>query len=163
MSELTFQGVPLYVYKDQQKIDAESYIASFESLIGERLPGQYRDFLLACNTARACVYKGFATFTTRDGLEGSIEEFFGQNATDRDLFFYARHMRGRLGPNLIAVGCDALGNITCLGVRGDVRDRVYFWEPIGLPGENVEEDQTSTHLVSDSFDEFISCIEVDED
>jgi hypothetical protein len=62
---------------------------------------------------------------------------------------------GRIHPTLLPIGSDAGDNQICLGIKGDVRGKVYFWDHQGetIPGGPMA--TNNTFLIANSFEEFV--------
>ena len=104
-----------------------------------------------------------ANFTCHDGEEFSLYELYGHGKKSNEVVAYFHSTRGRIHPEMMPIGRDHFDNFVCLGFKGERRGKVFFWEKIGLPGDNIEHDLSSTHLVAESFDDFINSIDFEID
>ncbi|MEO7734310.1 MAG: SMI1/KNR4 family protein [Kofleriaceae bacterium] len=63
-------------------------------------------------------------------------------------------MGDRFPEDTLPIACDPFGNVVLIGLSGDKRGKVYFWDH-----ENEAEggpDWSNIDLVADSFDSFMS-------
>ena len=159
MRTTSYRNLDLVIFQ-ASGVDPAQHVCEVEGAVGSALPDEYRNFLLACGPGPLCVIGPRSSFKISNGEEGRIEKFFGHDGECNDIVdsFYAT--RGRGNPNMLPIGRDSFDNLVCLGFRGKQQGKIYFWEKIGLPDENVEDDRSSTHLVAESFDEFIDSIQV---
>lgn len=134
---------------------APEEIHKIEELLGIRLPEAYREFLLEIGGA------GFRL----GGLFPTIEETCGGDRETFDRFFGAEceesycvfrnivNYRDRLNNNLIPVGEDLFGNLLCLGIAGQERERIYFLD-MGCD---------KPCLAAETFEDFLVSLEIDEE
>lgn len=131
----------------------EVAVAAFEASRGIRLPADYRESLLATNGGKPepCAFQ----LMLRSGpYTDSIVHWFlslGDTAGP-SLESFADLMAGRMPPELLPVAPDPGGNFVCLGVAGDARGKVYFWDH---EREHYPTDWSNVDLVADSFDAFL--------
>ncbi|WP_420232784.1 SMI1/KNR4 family protein [Pseudomonas sp. ABY48] len=125
-----------------------------ESFIGVTLPREYYQFL----SRNGGGYPEPDSFRFMDNEEGSsIQRFYGLNRSDtydfvRNLNLY----RGRIPEGFIAIACDPGGNQICLGIKGEVRGKVYFWDHELEKCDGTEPDDSNMTLVSSNFSDFLN-------
>jgi len=122
----------------------------FEVTIGERLPDDYREFLIRCNGGYA---GGYVSFQPTMGFFRNLWLFIldvtGIRPAGGQLDACLNHIGGfreepyislrssydnyqteevRIPKDLLWIADDPFGNAICLGIRGNHRGRVYFWD-----------------------------------
>jgi len=65
-------------------------------------------------------------------------------------------MASQIPPELLPIAPDPGGNLICLGIAGDVVDKVYFWDH---EREGHPTDWSNIDLIADSFDAFFARLE----
>jgi len=151
----TRHGLKLLVNKPAAD---EARIAAFEARLGHRLPDDYRAFLLQYNGGRPA-QRGFQ-FTRRPDthVRAAIHWFLSlHDGEASNLEQTAYTLRERIPPDTLAIANDPSGGYVLLGLHGESRGKVYFWDPeravAGRPdGSNID-------LVADSLDSFLSRLE----
>ncbi len=146
----TPQGV---IVRAHTQATDEAAIAAFEASRGFRLPSEYREFLLATNGGKPepCAFQ----LALRSGpyTDSIVHWFLGLGDTmAASLESFAALMAGRMPAELLPIAPDPGGNLVCLGVKGDVRGKVYFWDH---ERERTPADWSNVDLVADSFDAFL--------
>ena len=124
-------------------------LTAFEARIGAALPADYRRFLLAHNGGQLVpceiVLPGeaepFASLGAAFGLH------HGADALDRVF----DNVKDYIPAEVIAFAEDEGGNLLCIGIRGEHRGRVYFWDHEGAGWEDL------TPLAG-SFDAFVAAL-----
>ena len=108
----------------------EARLRVFAAEIGARLPDDYRAFLLEHNGGLPVpsdfslgAGHGDSTLHHTYGLHAGPEYF----RLDDTYEVY----RGRLPASLLAIADDSSGNAICIGLRGEERAKVYFWDHEG--------------------------------
>jgi len=109
-------------------------LAAFEAQVGAKLPDEYREFLLTHN--------GGELSPDELVLPGETEPFsslagplFGLHDGPSALDEVWENCDGEVPPELLAFAQDVGGNLLCIGIRGESRGRVYFWDHDGAdPG-----------------------------
>ena len=142
----TPQGVAVQVEAEPTN---EAAIATFEAKRGFRLPGDYREFLLTANGGKPdpCAFQ----LALRSGpYTDSLVHWF--HALGDDLESIADEMHRRIPPELLPIASDPGGNLVCIGVEGDARGKVYFWDH---EHEVYPTGWSNVDLVADSFDAFL--------
>ncbi len=124
-------------------------IDAFAQAIGKRLPGPYRDFLLAHNGGRPepavididdCP-SGASVVQMFLGLTGPVES--------ETLLWSWNVFSGRIPERLLPIADDPFGNLFCLSVDGDDLGQVFFLD-------RYEESESRPYFVAKDFDEFLS-------
>ena len=136
-------------------------LARFEAQIGHTLPDDYRRFLINCN----------------GGYVGGRYWFHGKNPDGREVEAGVHHIggfrdephfsllwtrdcySGRIPNALIWIHDDPFGNAICLGVEGEHRGRVYFWDHENEPDEDWDgsvEAASNVTLIANSFTEYVA-------
>lgn len=136
-------------------------VAAFEDRIGHALPDDYRRFLLTDNGGQP-ERPVFAVppdhWDVLRYLPGLHDGPYYHN-----LEYPLRTYRdeGRMPPELIPIGSDPFGNWICLGVAGEPRGRVYFWEHEAEADEDEPPTWDNLRRLADSFTEFVAGLRLD--
>jgi hypothetical protein len=159
MTYLAKPGAPLS--------DAE--IAAFEAEIGVRLPDDYRAFLQAVNGGAlggALLIHG----ATADGdpFDTDIQHVGGLRPEPQLDLRNARSVYqdwvARIPRELIWIMDDSSGNAICLGLAGEARGRVYFWDQEREPDldetDGTIEGAGNVSLIAHSFETFFSGLQL---
>lgn len=114
-------------FSDQ--FDGERKLLEFEGLVGERLPDDYRNFILM---NRKLQYPAILNFVDSDGREDTIvvRRVFGiddpcERAVLNNYKFYVTS--GRIDRRYVPIAEDVGGNVLCIGISGDLRGGLFFW------------------------------------
>jgi hypothetical protein len=140
-------------------------LGAFEADIGQRLPDDYRRFLVMCNGG----YVGGRLWFTGPNPEGRdtdagvhhIGGFRQENyfslASARDCY---QGSDQRIPKALLWIMDDPFGNAICLGLTGKHRGRVYFWDHECEPDPDDWDGQVETAgnilLLANSFTDFVA-------
>jgi hypothetical protein len=150
--------MPLHLTMKRQFAPAvdEPAIASFEAMIGFRLPSEYRDFLLQFNGGQP------ENLVFRWGLSGgytdsSVHYFF--SITDQSIFSLQHQYSiyasaGRIPEAMLPIATDAGGNLFLLTLGGSHSGRVFFWDH---DNEGLVDNSASVETLiplANSFQEF---------
>ncbi len=139
-------------------------LLALEEGIGERLPADYREFLIACNGGSL----GGRLWFYRAGsvLPDAAPHHVGGLRPEPHLSLLARlhACHGRIPIDLMWIMDDAFGNALCLGVAGALRGRVYFWDHEKAPAAGdwngrARNRQSNVRLLAESFTEFVAGLE----
>ena len=112
---------------------SEAEVVGFEKDIGIDLPGDYRAFLKVVNggwVGGALLISG----TTADGepIDSDLHHIGGLRAEPHMDLRTARSTYqdwlARIPRDLIWIMDDSTGNSICLGIAGDARGKIYFWD-----------------------------------
>lgn len=142
-------------------------LSEFEEEFNVKLPEQYREFMIKYNGGRvdpnifdldviddATVLNELYELKTEKGLD-----LYSVNDLHEDYF----------SDEFIAIGDDPGGSDICIGVKGDVRGKVYFfdresdYEEYDEEGEEILIDEKIMYLLSDTFYGFLDSLYGDED
>jgi len=131
-------------------------LAAFEARLGAALPADYRQFLFAHN--------GGEFVPDEIVLPGQTQPFasmcslFGLHDGPLSLESVCENVESEIPAEVLAFGEDVGGNLLCIGIRGDHRGKVYFWDHNqSFPGED-EPGWIGMTLLAVSFEEFVSAL-----
>jgi hypothetical protein len=137
-------------------------IAEFERQLGSQLPEDYREFLIRCNGGHVggrLWYVG----PTPNGARADAGVHHVGGFRKETYFSLERHREsyeGRIPRDLLWIMDDPFGNAICLGIAGDYRGRVYFWdhemEPDADEWNGAVETAGNLQLLANSFTEFVA-------
>lgn len=140
---------------------SEIDIRALESSIGERLPPDYREFLTLCNGG----YVGGSLWFNGPRPEGEaadagIHHIGGFRSESHFSLEWSRDCyQGRIPRDLMWIMDDPFGNAICLGVRGNAKGKVYFWDHENEPDTDWDGSLASAgnvQLLANSFSEFVA-------
>jgi hypothetical protein len=144
----------------------EKEIARFEAEIGARLPEDYRQFLVACNGGLVGGMLWFRGPTAEGGTaDAGINHIGGFREEPHFSLDWARECYQddddlRIPRELLWIMDDPFGNAICLGVSGQHRGRVFFWdheeEPDPEDWDGSIETAGNLQLLANSFTEFVA-------
>jgi len=142
-----------FVDSNKYGATSERQISEFEKLIKIRLPGQYRSYLLSHNGA----VPNKTTYDF-DDTSSNIHCMYGLNGGPeyQELTSCLHVFEGRIANGYVAIGSDGLGNQICIGLRGNARGGIYFWDH--EKEHSVVFKRRNLTKISDSFNEFISSL-----
>lgn len=142
---------------------SENALSELEKHIGSTLPADYQEFLT--DFSGVCLLTSPA-FTFQEGSnpnsKDSIEQFYGvlPDTPYWDLATVYDDYRRRIPSDLLPIGEDPGGNIVCLGIKGERRGKVFFWDhereempPVPTP-EDWEPGDSNLSFVAASFEAF---------
>ena len=150
-------------------------IERFEKVIGVRLPEDYREYL-ASGGGGASTRGEYAFKMTKPGIlenddvggEALLEYLLSAAASDgeeSDLMASYKYMNSPdrefnyLPQDMIVIGEAPGGSYVLLGIKGDRRGKVYFWDSNLFPLEDFgPETYENISYVADSFSEFLSSL-----
>ena len=131
-------------------------LVEFEERLGAALPADYREFLLSHN--------GGEFVPDEIVLPGHAEPFasmgplFGLHDGRQSLEAACDNVEGLIPAAVLAFGEDVGGNLLCIGIRGEHRGKVFFWDHNrSLPGED-EPSWSGMTLLAGSFAEFVAAL-----
>ncbi len=161
--------IPLFSEERKRPSLDERQLAHVEQAIGKSLPNDYREFLT--DFGATFVYRMLFSFQEQGRpSKDYIEQFYGiaPDVPLDDLASEYDDYQGRIPVDLLPIGEDAVGNIICLGLTGEKRGKVYFWdhereemEPDDAP-PNWQPGYSNISFVADSFDEFFFSLQPQE-
>lgn len=133
---------------------SEEVLEAFETMLGSRLPSEYRAFLLAHNGP---LIEPKSFWVTEDEWSSEIEDYFfglhdGPTTKFKDWYFD--------DPSHFPKGClpiahDGMGNYICIGLSGTERGRIRFYNHESNWKESSLED---LEPIADSFGQFIESL-----
>ena len=133
----------------------EKTVYDFETSNGLLLPKQYRDFLLKYNVTKPepngfCIahVNEINNSTESDNVLAYFLGFACEERESRRLQWAVDIYRGRIPDEYLPIGFDYFGNVVCLGLVGDKRGKVYFWD-------HEYEGDTDLTCLADDFDSFL--------
>jgi len=130
---------------------SEERLEKFESLLGNKLPQEFRDHLLKYNGGDPSPGDFDISCeegpTTLNGIYGLHDGPY-HNSLLRTYHTY----KGRIPRQLLAIGGDNFGNQICIGLTKKYTGRIYFWDH---EKESKFFKFSATTLVADSFGQFI--------
>jgi SMI1-KNR4 cell-wall len=114
------------VFESRGRPASEELIRALEAGLSVELPEAYRAFLAEGDGAR------FREYNEIEGTwHGGLCVMFSvvdREASDRQLEQVASVYRDRVPSEFLAIGDDSAGNLVCLGVVGEHRGEVFFWD-----------------------------------
>jgi hypothetical protein len=130
---------------------SEEEVVAFESMLGARLPDDYRQFLReigAAGLSETCVRpiqirEDYGDVEVFEVFYGGKEEKFYDVWRNRDAF------RGRIPENMTPIAAEAGGGQFCIVVNGPGYGKIYFYC----------RDDGKLYLTADSFDDFLNRLE----
>jgi hypothetical protein len=148
--------------KDKSPLAPVDKLTEFEALIGHTLPDDYRYFLINCNggyIGGRYWYRG----TSPEGreIEAGVHHIGGfRKESYFSLLWTWDCYEGRIPDALIWIHDDPFGNAICLGVAGEHRGRVYFWDHENEPSpdewDGAVETAGNVTLIANSFAEYVA-------
>jgi hypothetical protein len=111
-------------------------VEAIEAAAGSRLPEDYRVFLMTYGASafrRRVKFSPVSSLPPNVSYSGSdyIDAFYGTEPPGRDAYSLAHRMafyKGRMPDSIIPIGDNGCGNQICLGVTGDLRGQVLYWD-----------------------------------
>jgi len=143
----------------------ESELSSFESSIGCRLPEDYRQFLVASNGGYVGGSLWFlGPWLTDQTVEAGVHHVGGFRQESYFSLLWARNCYQerelRIPRELLWVMDDPFGNAICIGLTGEHRGRMYFWdhecETDSDEWDGSADTAENVTLLTKSFTEFVS-------
>ncbi|MGN6848800.1 MAG: SMI1/KNR4 family protein [Sphingomicrobium sp.] len=137
-------------------------VARLERSLGSELPTDYRDFLGACNGG----YVGGALWFEGPTPAGEVADVGVHHIGGfRDEYYFSLDKardtyKRRIPADLLWIMDDPFGNAICLGIGGEHRDKVYFWdhelEPDQAKWDGRVETAGNLILLTNSFRDFVA-------
>jgi len=152
--EITKHGVTLTINKPPTE---ETRVSALENQLGRTLPAEYREFLLRYNGGKP--KPGIFRFALRNGRNTDSRVHWFLSLYEGEFSNLERNIdtfRGRLPADMLPIADDPFGNIVLLGLHGDVRGKVYFWDHEAEP--DSQPDWSNIDLIADSFDSFMRAL-----
>ena len=154
-------GAFLAVIRGKLPPAPEGLVADFEASLGCKLPEDYREFLVSCNGGHvggALWFKG----PTPDGqtADAGVHHVGGFRKENYLSMNWRRECyEGRIPNALLWIMDDPFGNAICLGIFGDSRGKVYFWDHENEPEDDWDgsiETAGNIQLLANGFVEFVA-------
>lgn len=137
----------------------EDDIRALEKLLGQKLPAQYRTFLLRQNGGSPQPQEAFCGYGDKD--KGSVLGIF-YAVVHEDYGCRIEYGLGafekRIPSDLLPIGAAAFGDQVCIGLSGKGRGKIFLWM-------RSDEDprrwklrpwRKNIRCIADSFDEFLA-------
>lgn len=157
---------------------SEHELQSLERQIGAPFPEAYRRFVATYGASRFRHGLGFSLAPPPSGEAGSprrgvFDRFYGAVNPSKKTWSLAwaiKTYRERMPESVVPIGADGGGNQIVIGVSGNERGNLYYWDH---ENEWDEEDFTeeglpvppdlklqNLHIIASSFDDFLRKLEV---
>ena len=157
----------------------DTEIEQLESRLERSLPEEYKFFLKRYGVSTFEDSVGFIPLVKlpphiSNDRKGYFDYFYGSAEADYDVTLTLQRnlttYAGRVPENIIPIGSDIGGNLVCLGIKGDQEGKIYYWdaeneqdqeeylESRGSLEENWE--FHNVYLISNTFKDFLMCLEV---
>lgn len=135
-------------------------IKRFEKIIGTNLPNDYIEWLFKYNGGKPVIertYK-FIEPIDKNELYGGVNYFYAlYNGDACNLEKTYNTLLGRMPNEMIPIANDSCGNKICLGIKGQSRNKVYFWDHENeVMNENEEPWWKNVYLIANTFTDFIN-------
>jgi len=132
-------------------------LEQFEALLGTRLPDEYRQFLLQHNGGKPTPS---VFMISADEGDAMLHHVYGLH--DGPLHIRLDRARqtylDRMPRSLFPIADDPGGNAICLGISGNERGKVYFWDHEMEADEGDEPTFENVYLVAESFASFLKSL-----
>lgn len=143
-------------------------LRAFEATVGGALPSDYRSFLVECNGGHVGGALWFLGPTPAGAqADAGVNHIGGFRHESYFSLEEARcTYRGRIPQSLIWIMDDPFGNAICLGISGNERGKVYFWDHEMEPDDDWDgrlETAGNVQLIADSFTEFVAGLAPNDD
>ena len=131
-------------------------LVKFENDLGVKLPSQYRDWLIKYNGMGW--EKEVFHITDKEG-DSRIHHVYGlhDGPDSRRLDITYKVFKGRIDSHVFPIADDPFGNQVCLGISGNKRKKIYFWDH-----ERELDVDDNPILISDSFNAFLESLQDEE-
>jgi len=140
------------------KTDAD--LTAFEDELGGRLSDDYRSFLLSTNGGEPEQYSRLAGRPAAAPAV-SVRWFCGLQTRDEyDLGAVRSTIAGRLPTQLLPIGIDSGGNLTCLDYRESGESgAVFYWDHDQETDDDEQPTWAGADRLADSFGDFLARLE----
>ena len=152
--------------EDKSPPAPQDKLENLEKKLGVKLPEEYRDFLIKCNGG----YVGGRYWYTDEAADGKYievgvhhiggfrdESYF---SLESSLESYQHPEEPRIPKELLWIMDDPFGNATCIGLKGEYRGKIYFWDHENEPDPDEWDGKVETaeniRLVTNTFLEFVA-------
>lgn len=135
----------------------EETLIAFEQTLHDRLPEEYRQFLLEVNGGQP-EPNAFPIQNNPHDTFGLVERFFSLagDDTDYDLQDNLETFKNRVPADLVPIAFDPGGNLLCLVIRGDKKGVVYFWDHNDEVMFGEVANYHNVYFVAANFDEWLA-------
>lgn len=150
------------IESENNSIDIKK-IEEFKNVIGIELPLEYKEFLLKYNGGEPDAYIFNKNLDLGKIIVNTLYGIEANNDFD-DLGKSIKIYKNRIHPSFIPIGDDPGGNQFLLGVQGNFKGKIYFWDHnTELDNDNFIENElpNNMYLLADSFNGFLSKLEAD--
>jgi len=136
-------------------------VLQLERDLGASLPADYRQFLIDCNGGHVGGRLWFQGPTpSGEPADAGVHHVGGFREESYFSLTSARECyEGRIPKDLLWIMDDPFGNAICLGVSGNHRGKVYFWDHESEPDPDEWDGRVETagnvQLLADSFAAFV--------
>lgn len=145
--------MPVIITEPNRRIDA-SQIAEFEAMLKQKLPDDFREFLLQSNGGRAAENSHPAPDPVD---EIDVSSFFG--ILDQQDYGDLRYMRDlmidRVPDNMLPIADSEGGNMVLLSLRPDTYGQVFYWDHERESNEGEPPTFSNMVKVNRSFKKFV--------
>ena len=136
-------------------------MAALESTLGSRLPDDYRAFLFACNGGHVGGALWFKGPTPEGDLADAGVNHVGgfRKESHFSLAWFRQCYEGRIPESLLWIMDDPFGNAICLGISGQARGKIFFWDHENEPDgdwDGALESAGNIKLLANSFSDFVT-------
>src|SRR5882672_8682020 len=114
------------IVKPNKKINLGA-IEKLEAIVGEKLPDDYRGFLLDFNGGKP---EDNEFDIPQIKNKSGVNRFYGllDERKSGDLLHERELMISRVPDKMLAIGDDSSGNSVCLSLRPDTFGQLFFWD-----------------------------------
>lgn len=140
---------PVFIRTYSQATEEE--VQAFEKLVGYKLPGDYRNFLLTQNGGEGPTPQSFKVATGETTL---LQRLYPLGCDKDDLIANFNWKEGEFPKEVILIGQDLGGNFVCLALDGKKKGHVLFLDH-ETNTESPEDIWDNLFLIAPSFDEFL--------
>ena len=140
----------------------EDEVDKLEQRIGHPLPDDYRKFLIACNggfVGGSLWYKGVDP--EGDEIEAGLHHIAGfREEPYLSINGAIDNLGGRIPSDLLYIHDDPFGNAILIGLTGDQKGRIYFWDHEEEAWDDDldfgDDDSDGLLLLANSFTEYVA-------
>ena len=153
--------------EDKSPLAPPEELARFEARIGAALPEDYRDFLVRCNGGYVGGRYWFQGLNPEGHeVEAGVHHVGGlREKSSLSLTKALDNFKDLLPEGMIWIHDDPFGNAICLGLAGEMRGRLYFWDHESFPEDRDGTFATASNvtLLADSFTGYVAGLQELED
>jgi len=149
--------MPIKITKPNERTDRAN-VDGFETVIGKKLPDDYREFLFNFNGGRP-ESNEFSVPAQKSAA--GINLFYGLLKAKEwgDLLYQREMLMDRVPKDVLPIGEASCGNAVCLSLRPDTYGQIFFWDHELEADEGQEATFSNLFLISNSFTGFLSDLE----